>query len=64
MSHTLYPRVRDILKEAGYEVVRIGKHIRWEHPFTKNGISISHNIRDKNLARSLLRDAGLRDVKL
>jgi len=60
----VYNKATEALKQAGFVLVRDGKHECWKSEDGKRGISISHNIRDKNRARSLLRSAGINDVRL
>jgi len=55
----VYNRAVDALKQAGFSLVRDGRHECWKSADGKKGIAISHNIRDKNRARSLLRSAGI-----
>ena len=59
MSGNLHRTVTRYLREAGFEVVRAGKHVTWKSADNKRGVAISKNIRDKNLARSLLRSVGI-----
>jgi hypothetical protein len=55
----VYNRTIDALKEAGFSLVRTGPHEIWQSESKDRGVALSHNIRDKNLARSLLRSAGI-----
>ena len=64
MSGSLHRIITRHLRDAGSELVRNGKHAMWKHPIRGNGVAVSKNIRDKNLARSLLRGVGLNDVRL
>lgn len=59
MSNKLYPDIRQILRKAGFEVLRQGKHAHWRHPETGNGVSLSRNIKNKHLANTLLKSAGV-----
>jgi hypothetical protein len=59
-----YNKTTEALKQAGFIIIRNGRHEIWQSEDGKRGISISHNIRDKNRARSLLRSAGINDVRL
>jgi predicted RNA binding protein YcfA (HicA-like mRNA interferase family) len=59
MGQTLYPDVANKLIEAGYELCRQtgGSHKVFKKPNNRN-IIVSYNIRDKNLAKKLLKQAG------
>jgi hypothetical protein len=56
---TLHRTIIRHLKDAGFELVRHGKHATWQKPDGRHGVAISKNIRDKNLARTLLRSVGI-----
>jgi len=55
----IYNRIIEALKQAGFVLVRNGKHQQWQSEDGKRGVALSHNIRDKNRARSILRSAGI-----
>lgn len=56
----LHRNITNQLRAAGFELNRHGKHAIWKSPDNKRGVSISKNIRDKHLARSLLRSVGVK----
>jgi len=64
MSATLYREITDKLRASGFELVRHGKHAIWKSPDNQRGVAVGKNIRDKNLARALLRSAGITDIRL
>jgi hypothetical protein len=55
----LYREIERILRDAGFELTRDNPHAIFKSKDGKHGVSISRNIRDKNLANSLLRSAGI-----
>ena len=55
----VYNKAIDALKDAGFVLVRDRRHEWWKSADGSKGIAISHNIRDKNRARALLRSAGI-----
>jgi hypothetical protein len=55
----LYREIERILRNAEFELTRDNPHSIWKSKDGKRGVSISRNIRDKNLANSLLRSAGI-----
>jgi hypothetical protein len=62
-DHDIYHRTINALKQAGFALVRDGRHEWWRSEDGKRGVAISYNIRDKNRARSILRSAGI-DARL
>jgi predicted RNA binding protein YcfA (HicA-like mRNA interferase family) len=63
MAGTLYRELTDILKAAGCKFVRQakGSHEYWSSPTAPRLFSIPANISSRNLANSILRQAGLKD---
>lgn len=59
MSGALHRTIVRHLRDAGFELCRTGKHATYKSADNQRGVSISKNIRDKNLARSLLRSVGI-----
>lgn len=47
------------LRKAGFTLILNNRHERWESADGNRGVSISHNLRDKNRARALLRNVGV-----
>jgi hypothetical protein len=58
-DHTVYNRAIDALKDAGYSLVRHGRHAVWKSADDKKGVVLSHNMRNKHLARAILRSVGI-----
>jgi hypothetical protein len=55
----LYNKMTEALKAAGFELVRNGKHENWRNEDRSKGVVLRYKIRDKNMARALLRSVGV-----
>jgi predicted RNA binding protein YcfA (HicA-like mRNA interferase family) len=64
MSEKLYRDIVSCLRENGFELIRNTRHAVWRKPDDSRGVVVSRKMKDKNLARSLLRSAGIKDVRL
>ena len=62
MPQAIYKTIARQLKQAGFEMVRHGKgsHSVFNKEGLKRPIVVSWNLRDQNLAKQILRTAGLR----
>jgi hypothetical protein len=58
-NRDVYYKAAAELTKAGFKPSRNGKHEIWHNADRSKGLAISHNIRDKNRARSLLRSVGI-----
>ncbi len=61
MAGSLYRDLVDLLKQANCNFVRQGKgsHEMWYSPISGIQFAVSSNISSRNLANSILRQAGL-----
>ncbi|KPF68864.1 hypothetical protein IP69_11275 [Bosea sp. AAP35] len=55
------PRLKKILRSAGYEYYRPAKgdHEIWRHPDTKIQVSVDAGTKSRHTANQILKDAGL-----
>ena len=62
-QHDLFRRVTDILKSRGFKPVRShGGHIWFQKD--NHGVNVSHGMRDRNLAKQVLKNAGILNIRL
>lgn len=58
-KHDVYHKAVTELTKAGFKPIRNGRREIWQNADKSKGVALSYNIRDKRLAQSLLRSAGV-----